>query len=194
MRPDMIAARAASVSQRIIVFSDTHGNRMEMRHALGRYDGIDAVVHLGDGLAEGEEVSREFGIPFLGVLGNEDGAAAFPRERIIPAGPWRLLAIHGDRFDISPYDGEEKWNEQRERMAELAALRGAGALLFGHSHRAVLEECRGVVLCNPGDQYVGSRGGATFCLLDFNRAEMSAALYVKEGDGWVSSPGLVARA
>jgi uncharacterized protein len=180
--------------KRIAVFSDTHGNRKEMRDVLTRFGGIDTMLHLGDGIADGEAVAREFDIPFLGVTGNEDGAADLPRDRIITAGAWRMLALHGDQFDIGFYDSAQKWIENKRKMAAIAALRGARVLLFGHSHVAMLGECDGVLLCNPGDQYAGSRTGASFCLLDISGDELSAAQFVKNGGEWEESTGIRVRA
>lgn len=176
--------------KRIAVFSDTHGNRREMRDVLARFPGIDTILHLGDGLADAETVAKEFGIPILGVAGNEDVSSGCPRDRIITAGTWRMLALHGDQFDIGFYDSAKKWIENKRKLAALAALRGSRILLFGHSHVAMLEECDGVLLCNPGDQYAGSGTGASFCLLDISEEKISAALYVKENGEWKLSTTL----
>jgi hypothetical protein len=180
--------------KRIAVFSDTHGNRNDMRDVLARFDGIDAMLHLGDGLADGEAVAREFGISFLGVAGNEDVASDCPRDRVVTEGNWRLLALHGDQFDIGFYDGPRKWDGNKGKLAALASLNGARVILFGHSHAALLEERDGVALCNPGDQYAGSQTGASFCLLDVSEEKISAALYVKESAGWKLSSSLELRA
>lgn len=161
-----------------------------MRDAVGLFHDLDAMVHLGDGLIDGEDVAREFRIPFLGVLGNEDGAADYPRERIISAGTWRLHALHGNQFDITPFDGEEKWNINMKMMSAFAAFKGASVLLFGHSHRAMLEKVGEVLLCNPGNHYAGSMEGASFCLLDFSATGIAASLYVKDGSEWRISSSL----
>lgn len=176
--------------KRIAVFSDTHGNRREMRDVLACFAGVDTVLHLGDGLADGEAAAMEFGIPFLGVAGNEDAAPACPRERIITAGTWRMMALHGDQFDIGFHDGPHKWMENKKKMAAFAAFQGAGILLFGHSHAAMLEERDGVVLCNPGDQYAGSSSGASFCLLDCLGERLSITLFRKRNGEWVEESTL----
>ena len=176
--------------KRIIVFSDTHGNRREMRDALCRFAGVELVLHLGDGVAQGESVAREFGIPFLGVAGNEDVGEDVPRERAIDIGNLRLLAVHGDRFDIGLYDNRQKWDDNLGKMAGFAALQGARVLLFGHSHAAMLVERGGVVLCNPGDQYPGSQAGASFCMLEASGDALRIALFRKETGEWKESSSL----
>ena len=159
---------------RIAVFSDTHGNRKDMREVLVRFAPLDLIVHLGDGVRDGIEVAQEAAIPFRGVCGNEDYGADLPVTDLVEVEGRRLLLTHGHHMNINPYLPKEIWQRDLREMAAWTKGRGAEALLFGHAHVPVLQREKGVVLCNPGDQYIGATAGASFAIVE---AEAEALLF-----------------
>lgn len=149
---------------RIAVFSDTHGNKETMRDALRKQGLFDLLLHLGDGVEDGMTVSGEAGIKFCGVRGNED-FINLPEEVTFPAGKWTLTAVHGHQMDINPYHSQLQWRQNFNYMAKWARRTKSQLFLFGHSHSEALQEVEGVVICNPGDQYLGSTGEPTFAVI-----------------------------
>lgn len=164
---------------RIAIFSDTHGNRKDMREALARFAPLELIVHLGDGVRDGIEVAREAAIPFRGVCGNEDYGADLPVTDLVEVEGRRLLLTHGHHMNINPYHPKEVWRRDLREMAVWAKGKGAEALLFGHAHVPVLQREKGIVLCNPGDQYVGSAAGASFALVEAGAAALRFRIFRK---------------
>ena len=82
-----------------------------MRDALAASDAFDLIVHLGDGVRDGNTVAEEFCIPFYGICGNEDFGADYPEKYILNINEWVFCFIHGHQFDINPYQSEDVWEK-----------------------------------------------------------------------------------
>jgi len=126
---------------RVLVISDTHGdvNRAFSAHSLA--DPVDAIIHLGDGCADASLLCQALGIPVINVAGNCDTGANAPRERVWECEGKRILLTHGDAYQVK---SGLAW--LRQRAVEI----GVDAVLFGHTHKALLEKQPGLLLVNPG--------------------------------------------
>ena len=171
------------IPMRIAVFSDTHGNRRDMREAVLSFSPLDLIIHLGDGVRDGIRVAREATIPFHGVHGNEDYGTDLPDVALVEAEGWRLLLAHGHQMNINPHHPKEVWKQDLRDMATCAKGKGAEALLFGHAHAPVLQRENGIVLCNPGDQYIGSASGPSFAFIEAEATAICLRIFRKSRNG-----------
>ncbi|HPL64498.1 MAG: YfcE family phosphodiesterase [Syntrophales bacterium] len=169
---------------RIAVFSDTHGNRRDLRDALDAHCPVNMVLHLGDGVLDGYEAAVQSGIEFQGVAGNGDFGTAFPGRSRLEIKGWNILLTHGQEMDLNAYYPEDVWRRNLREMAVWAKERGADMLLFGHAHRPVLETIEGVILLNPGDQYPGPAGTPTFALLEWTKNHLAIQIKARHASGW----------
>jgi hypothetical protein len=117
--------------------SDTHGLfRSEIREALA---GVSLILHAGD--VGGERVLRSLReiAPVQAVFGNTDD----------PADPGLLKAIRMDLGGRSIHvsHGHELGSPTPDRMRRAYP---ADILVFGHTHRALVEESGGRLTVNPG--------------------------------------------
>ena len=165
---------------RIAVFSDTHGNRKDILEAVARFSPLDLIIHLGDGVRDGIRVAREAAIPFHGVHGNEDYGTDLPDVALVEAENWQFLLAHGHQMNINPYHPKEVWKQDLRDMATCAKGKGAEALLFGHAHTPVLQRENGIVLCNPGDQYIGSAAGPSFAFIEAEATAIRLRIFRKK--------------
>lgn len=102
----------------------------------------DHIVHLGDHIRDGEELAARFPrIPMTLLPGNCDLGSPEPKILTPVLGGVPCLLTHGHTLGVK-YDLTRLWYAAREAGARLA--------LFGHTHRAVIEEMEGVTLMNPG--------------------------------------------
>ena len=70
-------------------------------------------------------------------------------------------------------------------MADWAKGQAVDVLLFGHAHKPVLQKENGVILCNPGDQYIGATTGASFALVALEDASARFQIFRENrGGGW----------
>jgi uncharacterized protein len=151
---------------RMAVFADTHGNKGDVLAALAENRPFDAVVHLGDGVADGAEAAAEMNISFYGISGNEDHTCSFPDLHMIVVEDLGVMCVHGHQLDINPYGEAEAMEAHYAALAEIAKRAGAKIILFGHTHRPLIQMLDGIALLNPGDMYIGSSTRPTFGVLE----------------------------
>jgi putative phosphoesterase len=116
------------------LISDTHG--LLRPEALESLRGSDYIIHAGDicDAAVLEQLSTL--APVTAVRGNNDRGAwagAIPETNVLEVGTTLLYVIHNlDELDIDP------------------AAAGFHAVVYGHSHKPLVEEKHGVLFINPG--------------------------------------------
>jgi putative phosphoesterase len=146
------------------ILSDTHDNLIRVREAVRLFNdaGCDLVVHAGDFVAPFTvEELRNLRAPVKAVYGNCDGekaglARAFEGIGEIRSAP--LAFTHaGRRFAVCHLD----------RAADrLSAAKAGEVIIFGHTHRALVERRDGILIVNPGEAGGWLRGKCTLALLD----------------------------
>lgn len=126
---------------RVLVVSDSHGNVDNMVRAV-EWVQPDYVLHLGDCQRDLEALRREFpGLAMEGVPGNCDWGSYDQKERLIELGGVRILLLHGHTRNV-----------KSSPMAAMYAAKECGAqvLLFGHTHRPMVDNDRALLTLNPG--------------------------------------------
>lgn len=126
---------------KILIVSDTHRRDANLVEVLKKEAPIDCLIHLGD--VEGsEDYIREIaGCPTHIVSGNNDFFCDLPREEELTLGKYKVLLTHGHYYYVSLDMQEIK------RQAE---ARGVDIVMFGHTHRPLVEKRGKVILVNPG--------------------------------------------
>ena len=138
---------------KILVFSDSHRALSFMRACVDKIQ-PDAIIHLGDHYADGENIHMEYpGILFYQVPGNCDlySAPPFAREMLVQRlGGVDFYLAHGhiQRVKQSLYD-----------LVHNARACKCAAALYGHTH---IPDCHqepdGLWVLNPGA--AGYSGGS----------------------------------
>ncbi len=125
---------------KVLIVSDTH-KRNDNYFLVVKREKPDLVIHCGD--AEGSEyaLTQAADCPVEIVLGNNDFFSELPRELILDLGPYKVWVVHGHNYYVS------MGNEILKREA---AARGADIVLYGHTHRPVVDRDREVTAVNPG--------------------------------------------
>lgn len=118
-----------------LVFSDSHGSTALMQQALRAHPTAEAVLFLGDGIADLEAAVAADRAPiprqYVAVRGNCDFSTSFRTEPLaktvaLTLGGYRILMTHGDLYGAK---------HGMEGLISLAVGRQADILLFGHTHR-----------------------------------------------------------
>ncbi len=171
---------------KMIILADTHGDLTGVRDAVAASGKIDGIVHLGDGVSDGQQVAAENRLDFWGVYGNEDYGAKFSECCMLRPDNWPILLIHGHQWDLNPYHPKDVMNEEINSLAKFGVESGAACLFFGHTHQWYLEKRQGILLCNPGNQYIGSPGGHNFAMLKSTPESLSIRIMEKTPDNkWI---------
>jgi len=128
---------------RIVVVSDSHGNKWNLFEAIEREPSAEAVFFLGDGCREyGELVSKYSDkLAFIGVKGNCDLYCDLPEKDIRTLDGVRIYATHGyvEKVKFGLFGLEEQ-----------AEKENCNLMLFGHTHEPFVNYRDGVYYFNPG--------------------------------------------
>lgn len=126
---------------KILITSDTHGNLSGFEKAVTREKPFDMLFHCGDVCGDEDMIRYHAGPQCYMVAGNNDFWGNLPATISLKLGKHNIWMTHGHRYGID-------FGPDRLYYAGLEA--GADIILFGHTHRPVIEENNGVWLVNPG--------------------------------------------
>ena len=118
------------------LISDTHG--LMRPEALAALYGADFILHAGD--VGGQSILRELGgiAPVQAVFGNvDDPVLGLPQRLTLTLGGLKIHVSHGHELG-SP-------TPQR-----LAARYAADVIVFGHTHRPLIQTVGTTLVVNPG--------------------------------------------
>lgn len=126
---------------KILIVSDTHKHNENLEKLLKRLGRIDLLIHLGD--AEGSEdyIEAIAGCPVEIIAGNNDFFSRLDREKELKIGRYRILITHGHYYYASL---------GTEHLKTEAISRQFDIVMFGHTHRPLLETQDNITLLNPG--------------------------------------------
>lgn len=148
---------------KILIVSDTHRRHAGFDEALRQAGEIDRLIHLGD--TEGGEhyVEAMADCPCYIVAGNNDFFSELPRELEVNLGKYKVFLTHGHYYYVSL---------GTERIIEEAKSRGADIVMFGHTHRPMIEKEGNITILNPGSlsfpRQEGRRGSYIIMEIDEN--------------------------
>ena len=121
--------------------SDSHRNLNHMLYAVRQAE-PDVIIHLGDHIADARELKRRLPEPtYHLVKGNCDVHAFGDAESLVTLDGLKILITHGHKYGVK---------NGLAALIEGAQLKGAGLVLFGHTHQPTIKELQGLWLMNPG--------------------------------------------
>ena len=126
---------------KILIVSDTHRNHDNLDMVIEQEKPLDLLIHLGD--AEGCEdyIEAVAECPVEVVAGNNDFFSSLPYEQEIKIGKYKIFLTHGHYYYV---------NAGISRIQSEGIARGADMVMFGHTHRPVLERIDDMIILNPG--------------------------------------------
>lgn len=136
-----------------VVLSDSHGRKKNVEKLAPLFSENDFVVHLGDGSADVRDFARDNPEKAYVMKGNCDFSYGLD-EIVIEAERVRIFCCHGHRYGVK---------SGLSRLAAHAKELGCDAALYGHTHRAKIEDVDGVLCVNPGA--AGDYTAPSYCYL-----------------------------
>lgn len=127
--------------KRILVVSDTHRKNDLYLEIVQKFGPFERVIHCGD--VEGSEwtISEGAGCPVEMVMGNNDFFSDLPREKEITLGKYRVWLTHGHNYYVSM---------DNQTIKQVAKSRDMDIVMYGHTHKPVIDKEDGIIAINPG--------------------------------------------
>ncbi len=125
----------------VLIVSDTHRKHQFLEKQIKKMKRIDLLIHLGDVEGETEYIKGLVECPVEIVAGNNDFFDDLPREKEITVGKYKVLLTHGHFLSV---------NFTRKNIISYARSLGADIVMFGHTHKPVIEYDNDVIALNPG--------------------------------------------
>jgi len=147
---------------RILVFSDSHGDRFAVEEAAAKHRSAKIIIHLGDGERDTEGLRLQYPDKMIHqVRGNCDFGSGLPYTGEDIVGDKRIFFAHGQTYRV-----------KRGLYEFIAAARDhkADIALFGHTHIAETFYEDGLYVMNPGSIGFSRGGGQTYGIIDITGA------------------------
>ena len=126
---------------KILVFSDSHRSQADMIEAIDEQK-PDQVIHLGDLISDAEDLTYVYPrLPICMVPGNCEGWTTVPAKKLITLQGKRILLSHGHLWGVK--GGYDKAIGEARKS-------GVDILLFGHTHKPLVDKRGKTLFVNPG--------------------------------------------
>lgn len=126
---------------KVLIVSDTHRQNHNLIKVLEKVGKIDLLIHLGDAEGSEEYIALNANCPVEMIAGNNDFFSNLDREKEIQIGSYKVLLTHGHYYYVSV---------GIEDIKKEAKGRGMDIVMFGHTHKPVIDIDEGITAINPG--------------------------------------------
>ncbi len=150
---------------KILIVSDTHRRNDNYFEVLKRMGSLDMVIHCGDVAGSEYAISQAADCPVQMVLGNNDFFSELPMELEFNIGKYKVWVTHGHTHYVTLGNSMLK----KEALAK-----GADIVLYGHTHRPVIDTSEeGVIAVNPGSISYPRQDGhrPSYVIMEIDRFE-----------------------
>lgn len=126
---------------KVLIVSDSHRDNSNIEKVLKKVKPIDMLIHCGD--AEGAEryIQQLAECPIYVVAGNNDFFSTLQKELVFNIDKYKVFLTHGHYYYVSM---------GTERLVEEAKLRGVDIVMYGHTHKPLIDIRDDIVIINPG--------------------------------------------
>ena len=128
---------------RILIISDTHRYHEPLAGILKNDGPFDMLIHCGDLEGEEDQIERLTGPACACVMvpGNNDFFCTLPRERVLKIAGLNIWITHGHNYYVSM---------DPSILKSEAYDRGMNIVMFGHTHKPLVDLSGPVIAINPG--------------------------------------------
>ena len=155
---------------KILVLSDSHGNIDNMVQAVEKVQ-PRMILHLGDCWADAEKLCRHFpNIPLEQVPGNCDYRSTEVQERLLFIEDKRIMICHGHTLGVKQSMLRAGYKAEEENL---------DLLLFGHTHRPMVDMRGKTLFVNPGS--IGDYFHPFYAVVTIENSKVDAHTYPLHG-------------
>ena len=152
---------------RLLVLSDSHGHNERLSLAVEQAK-PDVILHLGDLIDDARNLQKEYpNIEFYMVKGNCDENSAGDKEQLLTLDGVKIFMAHGHIYKVK---------SSLIAYAHRAREVNADIALYGHTHRASVQQAHGIWFINPGQMERNDIIRASYGIVDVDGGNISIKL------------------
>ncbi|KAB1440952.1 metallophosphoesterase family protein [Candidatus Galacturonibacter soehngenii] len=146
---------------KVLIVSDTHRQNRNLFDLMKKIGSIDLLIHLGDAEGSEDEIKLEAKCPVAMVAGNNDFFSGLDKEIELQIGKYRVLLTHGHFYYVTV---------GTENIKKEAISRQFDIVMFGHTHRPLLEIEDKIIALNPGSLSYPRQDGrmSTYAIMEID--------------------------
>lgn len=126
---------------RILIVSDTHRHDENLELVLQREKNLDMLIHLGDSEGTEDYIRTLAECPCYIVAGNNDYFSELSKDIKMTIGKYKILMTHGHYYYVSL---------GTETIISEALAQDIDIVMFGHTHRPLIDIREDLTALNPG--------------------------------------------
>lgn len=126
---------------KVLIVSDTHRNEDNLIKVLEKEKNLDLLIHCGDVEGAEYEIENYAGCKAIFVAGNNDYFSRLPREIETQIEDYKVWITHGHNYYV---------NANPDYIKKEAKARSMNIVMYGHTHRPVIEKSKDLIAINPG--------------------------------------------
>ena len=126
---------------KILIVSDTHKSHRNLERILEEVRPLDMLIHLGDTEGGEDYIAALADCPSHIIRGNNDFFSTLNREIETQIGKYHVLLTHGHYYYVSL---------DLKTLHDEGIARGFDIVMFGHTHRPVINVGDVITMINPG--------------------------------------------
>lgn len=126
---------------KILIVSDTHRFDVNLEQVLEDEKPLDRLIHLGDATGSEDYIKEIAECPAYMVRGNNDFFCDLPNEQEFGLGDYKVLITHGHYYYVG---------QHTEELRRQANAKGVDIVMFGHTHKPMLDIGEELTILNPG--------------------------------------------
>lgn len=155
---------------KLLLFSDNHRDRESVRQVIKKHPNMDRYISLGDSEMKEHELTA---LNVFGVKGNYPFEPNFPYDLTFAFEGLRVFFTHGHLYYVKM---------GLTRILNYALYNNINIVCFGHTHKPLIKELRGVIFINPGCFSKHKYGSShSYCLLEITQSKIKVEIRTLSG-------------
>ncbi len=147
---------------KILIISDSHRHNEKLKLIAEKIGRVDMLIHCGDVECQMEYIREIVDCPVIAVRGNNDFFLPLEKEEIFNIEKYKVMLTHGHHYNVSL---------GIEMLVDEAESRFADIVMFGHTHRPLIEIRDNLTILNPGSISYPRQDGrqGTYIIMEIDR-------------------------
>lgn len=156
---------------KLLLFSDNHRDRQSVKEVVEKHPDMDRYISLGDSEMKEHELTA---LNVFGVKGNYPFEPNFPNQLTFVFEGIKVFLTHGHYYSVKL---------GLTKLLNYSLYNDINIVCFGHTHKPLLRDLRGVIFINPGCLSKAKYGSSnSYCILEITKSKINVIIQTLSGN------------